>query len=57
MLGDKVSFSVESNEISEHSNAKARPVPGLLAQLPIESEANQFSASLPSVSQMTETLF
>lgn len=59
MLGDydEVSFSVESSEISEHSNAKAQLVPGLLAQLPVRSEANQFSTSLPPVSQMTGTLF
>ena len=33
---DKVSFSIESSEISEHSNAKAQLVPGLLAQLPYQ---------------------
>lgn len=54
---DDISFSIENNKISEHNNAKAQLVPGLPVQLPISSEANQFSTSLPSVSQMTVILF
>lgn len=58
MLGDhdEVSFSIESSEISESQNVKSQLVSGLLAQLG-KSESNQFSTSLPSVSQMRVSLF